>query len=91
GGLPKGASQGAMVKSYLMAMLNFRGMHELTALALPVALLGGLSLLFQWHNERMNQFSQWPNSAKAVAVSGACAAIAVMGVFEGAQFIYFQF
>lgn len=91
GGLPKGTSQGAMVKSYLMAMSNFHGMHELTALALPVVLLGGLSLIFQWQNERMNEFSQWSNSAKAVAVSGACAAIAVMGVFEGAQFIYFQF
>jgi len=91
GGLPKGVSQGAVVKSYLEAMLNFGGMHGLSALILPVGLLGGISLFFQFKNERMNEFSIWSDSAKGVAVLGALATITVLGVFEGAQFIYFQF
>jgi hypothetical protein len=91
GGLPKGLSQGAVVKSYLEAMLNFGGMHRLSALILPVGLLGGIGLFFQFKNERMNEFSIWSDSAKVVAVLGALAAITILGVFEGAQFIYFQF
>jgi alginate O-acetyltransferase complex protein AlgI len=83
--------QGAVVQSYLQAMLNFSGTRGFSAYARPVFLLGGLCLLFQWKNEPMNRFSQWTGARKALAVCGAFAAITVLGVFEGAQFIYFQF
>ncbi len=91
GGLPRGVSQWLMVKSYLHAMIHLRGTVPLTGFLLPVALLGGLALFFQWKNERMNEFSQWTVTGKGAAVSAALAAISLLGVFEGAQFIYFQF
>jgi alginate O-acetyltransferase complex protein AlgI len=90
GGLPARFSQWQTVKSFLGAMFNFHG-HQLSEFALPVLLLGGLALFFQWKNDAMNEFSQWHNSRKAFAVSTALSAIVVLGVFEGAQFIYFQF
>jgi hypothetical protein len=54
-------------------------------------MLGALGLFFQWRSERMNEFSQWSNRNKAFAVTSALVLITVMGVFQGAQFIYFQF
>jgi len=72
-------------------MIHLHGTVPLTGFLLPVALLGGLALFFQWKNERMNEFSQWTNTSKIAAVSAALAAITLLGVFEGAQFIYFQF
>jgi D-alanyl-lipoteichoic acid acyltransferase DltB (MBOAT superfamily) len=91
GGLPRGVSQWPVVKSYLHAMMNLRGTHALSGFLLPVGLLGSLALFFQWRNDRMNTFSQWTAGAKCAAVAAALAAITLLGVFEGAQFIYFQF
>jgi len=53
--------------------------------------LGAVSLFFQWKFDAMNRFSQWRVSWQVVAVLAALCAIAALGVFEGAQFIYFQF
>jgi D-alanyl-lipoteichoic acid acyltransferase DltB (MBOAT superfamily) len=91
GGLRNGVSQWGIVRSYLHAMFNFRGTHLLLNFIVPVAMLGALALFFQWRNEKMNEFSQWPVSNKAFAVTTALALITVMGVFQGTQFIYFQF
>ncbi len=91
GGLRHGVSQWGVVQSYLHAMFHFQGTHLFLSFIVPVAMLGALGLFFQWRNERMNEFSQWSGSNKAFAVTAALALIAVMGVFEGAQFIYFQF
>jgi D-alanyl-lipoteichoic acid acyltransferase DltB (MBOAT superfamily) len=91
GGLHHGVSQWAVVKSWLHAMINLPGTRSLSGFLVPVALLGGLALFFQWKNDRMNGFSQWQESSKGVAICAALAAITLLGVFEGAQFIYFQF
>jgi len=91
GGLHGGFSQWPVVKSYLHAMFDLPGTIPLTGFLLPVALLGGLALFFQWKNEGMNEFSEWTVASKSAAVSVALAAITLLGVFEGAQFIYFQF
>jgi hypothetical protein len=72
-------------------MFRFQGTHLLLNFIIPVAMLGALGLFFQWRNWKMNEFSQWSSSKKALAVTTALALITVMGVFQGAQFIYFQF
>jgi alginate O-acetyltransferase complex protein AlgI len=90
GGLQRGR-QWAAVRSYLHAMFQFQGTHPLFKFIVPVAMLGALGLFFQWRNWKMNEFSQWSGSNKALAVTVALALITVMGVFQGAQFIYFQF
>jgi D-alanyl-lipoteichoic acid acyltransferase DltB (MBOAT superfamily) len=90
GGMPRGVSQWNTVKSFLAAMFNFHG-HHVTEFALPVALLGALALFFQWHNEAMNHFSCWRGRRKAFAVTTALSVIVLLGIFQGAQFIYFHF
>ncbi len=90
GGLPKGVSQWDTVKAFLAAMFNFHG-HKLNEFAAPVILLGGLALFFQWNNEAMDEFSKWRISRKSFAVASALGVITILGGFEGAQFIYFQF
>jgi alginate O-acetyltransferase complex protein AlgI len=91
GGVRHGVSQWAVVGSYLHAMFHLEGTHLLLKFFVPVAMLGALGLFFQWRNERMNEFAQWSGSNKAFALTTALALITVMGVFQGAQFIYFQF
>ena len=59
--------------------------------ALVFLILGGLALFFQSQYRLMDRFSQWPVRWQAAGVVAALAAIATLGVFEGAQFIYFQF
>jgi D-alanyl-lipoteichoic acid acyltransferase DltB (MBOAT superfamily) len=91
GGVRHGEGEWAVVRSYLRAMFRFQGTHLLLNFIIPVAMLGALGLFFQWRNWKMNEFSQWSSSKKALAVTTALALITVMGVFQGAQFIYFQF
>jgi hypothetical protein len=91
GGLHHGESQWGVVLSYLHGMFHIQGTHLLPGFIIPVAMLGGLALFFQWKNEKMNVFFQWSGFQKAFAVSAALALITVMGVFQGTQFIYFQF
>jgi alginate O-acetyltransferase complex protein AlgI len=84
-------SQWSVVKSYLHAMFHIQRTHLLLNFILPVTMLGALALFFQWRNWKMNEFSEWSGFSKALAVTTALTLITVMGVFQGAQFIYFQF
>ena len=89
GALPAGVDQLKFVLGYLKTMAV--PPRHIDPLVQGIALLGGLSLLFQWKADAMNRFSQWPVFWQATSVVAAIAAIASLGVFEGAQFIYFQF
>jgi protein-S-isoprenylcysteine O-methyltransferase Ste14 len=60
-------------------------------LAQPLIVLGALTLFFQWQHEKMEHFSDWKIHWQAVATALALAAIVSLGVFDGMQFIYFQF
>jgi D-alanyl-lipoteichoic acid acyltransferase DltB (MBOAT superfamily) len=82
-------SQVQVVSSYLHAMFQLPG--TISPLVQPVLVLGGLAMLFQWKHERMDNFSKWHMPWQAAAVVLALAAVAGLGVFQGAQFIYFQF
>lgn len=82
-------SQVQVVKNYLHAMGRWPA--GISPLLQPVLVLGGLALFFQWKHEQMDQFSLWRPGWQATAVVLALAAIFGLGVFEGAQFIYFQF
>ena len=80
-----------IVSSYLNAMFHWPLAGGVTSLARPVVILGGLAMFFQWQHERMDHFSTWKMRWQAAAATLALAAIIGLGVFEGAQFIYFQF
>jgi hypothetical protein len=54
-------------------------------------LLGALALAFQATYPAMDRFVDWSPRRKAMGTAGALALLCVLGVFEGSQFIYFQF
>ena len=90
GSVPSHFDQVQIVFDYLRAMFHWP-LAGVSALAWPVILLGGLAMFFQWQYEKMDHFSKWKTHWKATAVALALAAIIGLGVFKGAQFIYFQF
>jgi alginate O-acetyltransferase complex protein AlgI len=83
-------SQAQVLSNFLKAMFSFQW-HGTSGVAAVVFLLGGLALFFQWKHEEMDYFSSWTPKLKAIAVCVTLAGIAAFGVFEGSQFIYFQF
>lgn len=89
GSLPAGVSQLGFIRHYVHTLLI--PPLTLQPMAQGILVLGGLSLFLQWRYNAMNRFSQWPTGWQVVGVVGALAAIASLGVFEGAQFIYFKF
>ena len=60
-------------------------------MARAILILAAVSLFFQWKFDAMNRFSQWRVAWQVTGVVAALGAIAALGVFDGAQFIYFQF
>jgi hypothetical protein len=64
---------------------------SLSPIARAVVVLGAVSLFFQWKFDAMNRFSQWRVAWQVAGVVTALSTIAALGVFDGAQFIYFQF
>jgi D-alanyl-lipoteichoic acid acyltransferase DltB (MBOAT superfamily) len=86
-----GPDQFVSIRDHLAAMGNFRLTGGLSPFARPLLLLGGLALLLQWKCDQMDSFHSWRLPWQVVAVAGALTAIAAFGVFESAQFIYFQF
>lgn len=89
GALPR--DQVTAVLAYLRAMVDFTLDRGLSPLVWPIFLLGGLALLFQWKNEQMDFFHAWKTRNQVIGVVLALVAITCFGIFEGAQFIYFQF
>ncbi len=91
GSLPPRLNQLQTVENYLRAMFNLGSWGSPHPLILGLAVLGGVSFLFQWKQAAMNRFYHWPSHWQTLAVISSLAAITFLGVFEGAQFIYFQF
>jgi alginate O-acetyltransferase complex protein AlgI len=89
GSLPKNVNQVDMVKSYLHAMFTLP--HGADPLLGGVLLCGAVTLFLQWKNSAMQQFATWPARWRVLGVTSVLLCIASLGVFEGAQFIYFQF
>ena len=91
GSAPAGVDQVQIVSHYLATLTRFWPLSRPDPLAWGVLLLGSACLVFQWKHEQMDHFSHWATRWQVMGVLGAFLAITVLGVFEGAQFIYFQF
>jgi hypothetical protein len=89
GSLPRGISQLRFVGRYLTTLAIVP--TAIPRLAGGILVLGALALLFQWKYDAMNHFARWSTRWQVAAVLLALIAIASLGVFDGAQFIYFQF
>ncbi len=89
GSLPTKVSQLAFVRQYLASMIVLP--HGISPFLRGILILGAASLFFQWKFDAMNHFSRWPTRWQVVGAITALAAILALGIFEGSQFIYFQF
>src|SRR5262249_49068939 len=74
GSLPAGVDQLKFVLGYLKTMAV--PPRHIDPMVQGIALLGGLSLLFQWKSDAMNRFSQWPVFWQGTSVVAALVAIA---------------
>lgn len=89
GAVPKDFNQVDVVANFWHAMFTLP--VSISPLLQPILMLGGLAMFFQWQHGRMDHFDDWREPWKVFAVVAALAAIVGLGVFSGAQFIYFQF
>ncbi|MCX5815522.1 MAG: MBOAT family protein [Proteobacteria bacterium] len=91
GSLPAHVDFHTFIKSFVIVLFNFPDVKGFFSILQPVMLLGCLSLFLQSKNEEMNHFSTWSFQMQICAFVSALVLIAAFGIFEGAQFIYFQF
>src|SRR5207253_1472527 len=89
GALHSHKDQLILIKDYLLALLRLPA--GAPAMASGVLLLCAAGLWFQWKNEAMESFNEWPLRKQTLGVVLIVTAILALGVFQGAQFIYFQF
>ncbi len=89
GSVPANVDAWRLTTGYVQALFVWPA--HLSPLVQPVLGLGGLAVLFQWQYARMDNFVTWETHWRALAVVLALAAITALGVFQGTQFIYFQF
>jgi len=89
GSSPAGIRSDLLVWNFLRAMAT--PPTTILPLAWAVILLGTLGLMFQVTYRQMNRFVDWSPLQQATGISFALALICILGVFEGSQFIYFQF
>jgi D-alanyl-lipoteichoic acid acyltransferase DltB (MBOAT superfamily) len=90
GSLPSSFDQVGFVASYLGAMYRIPT-AGVNGLAGGVLLLCFAALGLQWKHAAMDQFVTWPVNVQAASVILVLLMILSLGVFEGSQFIYFQF
>lgn len=81
--------QDLLVWNFLKAMAT--PAIEWSPFGRSVLLLGALAMLFQWFHAPLNAFADWPLRWKAGACCVGLLLVCCIGVYEGSQFIYFQF
>lgn len=91
GSLPPEVDQGGFIIASLRGLCAppiWSGTAPLIRALVPLAALG---LVLQWKEPNFEQFDGWPTWAQSTAVAAGVLAITAIGVFNGTQFIYFQF
>jgi D-alanyl-lipoteichoic acid acyltransferase DltB (MBOAT superfamily) len=92
GSVAPGVDQVQFLTSTLSTLFRPAGTSELTrSLWQPLLLCGSLCLLLQWRDEAVNRFHTWRPWPQAIAVAFGILLVVSLGVFDGTQFIYFQF
>jgi D-alanyl-lipoteichoic acid acyltransferase DltB (MBOAT superfamily) len=95
GGLPKRVDQLHFITTSLQSMFTLpAGPVHTAALVHAIrvlAVIAALAIGFQAAHDRMDRFHAWGWSTQVAAVTCMITAIAAIGVFTGAEFIYFQF
>ncbi len=71
-----------------MAPIQF---GEVVPVLRVLLIVGALAMAVQWKNEALERFGLWAPARQAAAAALIVMAIVTLGVFDGADFIYFQF
>ena len=91
GSVPPEINKGSFISGYLVRLTDVTSLEGTASWLVAVGLLGGLAMIAQWKHDAMERFSDWRTSTQALSVAGALVLITAFGVFDGSQFIYFQF
>ena len=89
GSCPPGVRQDLLVWNYLNAMMT--PCSTILPVARTVLVLSMLGMVFQWTHPHSDRFVDWPSHWQAIGICTGLALLCVTGVFQGSQFIYFQF
>jgi len=83
------------IRSDILIWNFLRAMATPPTTLLPIAwaviLLGSLGMVFQATHRKMDLFVDWSPRQQAAGICVALTLLCILGVFDGSQFIYFQF
>jgi len=91
GAAPHDVSQTELISNSLHVLFLPPRLREALPIATVVLFVGSLALFAQWKQEAMERFHQWQTRWQVAAVVVSLMLITSLGVFDGAEFIYFQF
>jgi len=80
-----------MILDTVRTLFTPEAITGISSLGRALIFTGSLTLLFQWKDPIMERFHTWKPWPQAVSVAFGAILITALGVFDGAQFIYFQF
>lgn len=91
GSTPAGTDQVAMITDALRTLFTPEAFTGLSSMGRALLFTGALTFLVQWKDPIMESFHTWKPWPQAVSVAVGMLLVTALGVFDGAQFIYFQF
>lgn len=91
GAITDSTEQYRILWNSLRTLFIYPEWHGPLQFARVIGLLGGLCLLLQWKQAELERFHAWSLGKQVFAFTASLLLIATIGVFQGSQFIYFQF
>jgi D-alanyl-lipoteichoic acid acyltransferase DltB (MBOAT superfamily) len=91
GSTPAGTDQVAMITDALRTLFTPEAFTGVSSMGRALLFTGALTFLVQWKDPIMESFHTWKPWPQAVSVAFGMLLVTALGVFDGAQFIYFQF
>ena len=91
GTLPEGINQASFLWNSLRSLVAPAHLAAAAPMLRVLVIIGGLTILLQWKHEALERFNSWHPSWQSVTAAAALVMITTLGVFDGADFIYFQF
>ena len=91
GAIPDATTQVRLIAQAVPQLVGETGNGVEGSLVQILFVLGGLSLILQWRHGAIERFHTWSLPWQVGACTAALILISTLGVFNGAQFIYFQF
>ena len=91
GSTPSGTDQLLLVSDALRTLFTPEAFTGFSSMGRSLLFTGVLTFLVQWKAPVMDSFHAWRPWPQAVSVACGMLLVTALGVFDGTQFIYFQF